>query len=171
MYSCPACHTKSGRAIIVDGKIKIINTSRGIKHIVATALILKDNNILLTQRRTYPFGLETPVGHVEYDESLEQALRREVYEEVGLMVTGETLLAQIEQPISYCRYGVAIEEWAVFLVNYKGHDFIGNNEIEEIVWLPLSDLPLDKLTPNTRVILEALGYIENNSLSKVAKAK
>lgn len=159
IYSCPDCHVKSGQAFIVDGRIKIINTSRGIKHIDVAALIIKDNKILLTERRTYPFGLEIPVGHLEYNETLEQALERELYEEVGLKVSSSTLLAQMEQPVSHCRYGSDIEEWAVFLVEYQGSDFVSNHEIEAIAWFPVNKIPTDRLTAHTRFALQTLGYL------------
>lgn len=165
-YRCDDCKTKSGRAVIFDGKIKTINTSRGIKHIVAAALIIRDNKILLTQRRTYPFGLEVPVGHLEHDETIEETLRREIYEEVGLRVTSATLMMQAEQPESHCRYGAAIEEWAVFLVDVEGYDFVANNEIESAVWLSLDNLPLSQLTPNMIFVLTELGYISPRKSTK-----
>jgi 8-oxo-dGTP diphosphatase len=158
-YYCQSCRTKSGRSFMVDGKIRIIDTSRGVKHIVASALIIRDGKVLLTLRRTYPFGLEFPVGHVEYGESIEEALEREVLEELGVKVTSATLLLQIEQPVSYCRFGSTIEEWAVFSVDYNGQSIIENDEIESVRWVSLHDLPIKELTPNTIVVLRELGYL------------
>lgn len=170
-YQCPDCNKHSGRALIVDGKIKIINTNRGIKHVDVAAIILRDNKILLTERRTYPFGLEIPVGHLEYNESLEQALKREVYEEVGLQVQSMTLLSQMEQPISYCRYGSDVEEWVVYLAECNTDEFISNNEIESIVWIDLDKIPTRRLTPHTTFALQTLGYINKPSSKAAARVR
>ena len=170
-YQCPKCGNRSGRAVIVDNKIKIINTSRGIKHISVAAIIIHDNKILLADRRTYPFGFEIPVGHLEYDETLEDALRREVYEEVGLKISGETLITQIEQPVSYCRYGSDVEEWAVFFAECKGHEFVNNSEFESIQWFPLDAIPVERLTPQTRFILNKLEYIDHKQSGKHKKVR
>lgn len=144
----------------IDSKIKIINTSRGIKHVAAAALIINQGNILFVERRTHPFGLELPAGHVEHGETIEQAVRREVYEEVGLKISGEILLANIEHPESYCRYGSDVEEWAVFLIEYiEGQDYVGNSEIESVTWVPLPKIPTAQLTPPTAFVLEKLGYL------------
>jgi len=160
-YYCPDCKSKSGRALIVDSNIRIIKTSRGIKHIAVAGIIIKDEKMLFVDRRTYPYGLELPAGHVENDESLEEALYREVYEEVSLKVTGATLLAQIEHPESHCRYGSDIEEWSVFLVQTNGgDDFVSSSEIASIVWLPLNDIPRAKLTEPTQYALDVLGYLK-----------
>lgn len=167
-YFCHHCHQKSGKALVVDGRIKIINTSRGIKHIDTAAIIIKGNEMLFTDRRTYPFGLEIPVGHLEYNETIEEAIRREVYEEVGLKVTGATLVTQVEQPVSYCRYGSAIEEWAIFLVEFRGRGVISNNENQAIYWIDKDDIPVEKLTPHTRFALKTLGYINDTATAKKA---
>ncbi len=160
LYSCPVCHQKSGKALIVDGRIKIINTSRGIKHIDAAAIIIRDDKILLLERRTYPYGYMLPAGHLEYDETLEDTLRREVYEEAGLKVKSATLLAQIEHPISYCRYGSDIEEWAVYLVECDGEPYVSNNESEGFKWVPLGELQPAVLSPHARYALYRTGYIK-----------
>lgn len=160
LYQCPGCGHKGGRAFIIDNKIRTIKTSRGIKHIAVAALIIENDHLLVVDRRTYPFGLELPAGHVEYDETLEEALRREVYEEVGIKVTGATLLAQLEHPISYCRYGSDVEEWSIFLIEgRKGETIASNSEVESSSWIPLKHLHRYNLTEPTRVVLGHLGYL------------
>jgi 8-oxo-dGTP pyrophosphatase MutT (NUDIX family) len=162
VYVCPDCSEKSGKALVVDGKIKIISTSRGIKHIDVAALVIQDDKILLMERRTFPYGLTLPAGHLEYSESLEEALEREVYEETGIKVKGATLVGQFEQPESYCRYGADVEEWAVFLVDHGAKDdvIVRNNETEDAYWFPLNALPYDKLSPHTKFALVLLGYVK-----------
>ncbi len=168
-YLCEKCSQKSGKALIIDGKIRVLNTSRGIKHIGIVAVVVRNNKILLTLRRTYPFGLELPGGHVEYGETLEEALRREVFEEVGIKVSGQTLLVQIEQPVSYCRYGSDIEEWTLFSVEYSdGEPFVNNSESEAVRWVDVDRIPVKDLAPMTAYALFRLGYV-NEYLSAQPK--
>lgn len=57
--------------------------NRGPK-LAVDCVILVDGRILLIHRRNPPRGWALPGGFVEYDESVEEAVRREVREETGL---------------------------------------------------------------------------------------
>ena len=62
----------------------------GIEKIVVGAIISRDGKVLVLRRRQDDFlgGLdELPSGHVEHGESVLAALRREVKEETGLVIT------------------------------------------------------------------------------------
>lgn len=67
---------------------------------VAVGIILDSTGrVLITQRPNHvPHGglWEFPGGKIEPDESPSQALRREIKEEVGLIITAERLQSQIE---------------------------------------------------------------------------
>ena len=54
-------------------------------HTSVGVLIHNDNNeLLLIERGTFPFGMAAPAGHVDQHDSCEEAAIAEVREEVGL---------------------------------------------------------------------------------------
>ena len=58
------------------------------KHLGAYAIIIKDNKILLIKKVTGPYDgkLDLPGGTIEFSERPEEALKRELLEEVGIEV-------------------------------------------------------------------------------------
>jgi len=107
--------------------------------VVAAALIDADGRVLLAQRpKGKPLeGLwEFPGGKIEAGESAEQALRRELDEELGIQATIGTRVAHVRH--SY-RSGGAVD-----LQFFAVHTFEGelvNHIFEDMRWTPLKDLP------------------------------
>jgi 8-oxo-dGTP diphosphatase len=69
---------------------------------IVNALFLRDGKVLLgrrsTRRSTYPDLWSFPGGHVEHGETLDEALVREIREEVGVVPTSFSLLVSIADP-------------------------------------------------------------------------
>ena len=65
---------------------------------VVAAVIERDGRILATQRATGAFagGWEFPGGKVERDETLEQALHREIREELDARIEVGELIVEVE---------------------------------------------------------------------------
>ncbi|MGC8549339.1 MAG: (deoxy)nucleoside triphosphate pyrophosphohydrolase [Acidobacteriaceae bacterium] len=114
------------------------NPSKTIRYVVA-ALILRGDEVLVCQRRPdQPMGLkwEFPGGKIEPGESPEEALRRELEEELGIQAHIGSLIAHIRH--NYRNGG------AVDLQFFAVHSFEGeltNLIFHDLRWTQLHTLP------------------------------
>ena len=106
---------------------------------VAAALILRGGEVLIGQRRAdQPMALqwEFPGGKIESGESPEQALARELDEELGIRAVIGPAVTRIRH--NY-RHGGAVD-----LQFFAVHEFAGeieNRIFEQVRWTRLEDLP------------------------------
>jgi 8-oxo-dGTP diphosphatase len=106
---------------------------------VAAALILRGEEVLICQRKAgSPMGLkwEFPGGKIEAGESAEQALRRELDEELGIQAAVGTRVAHVRH--NY-RSGGAVDLQFFAVHSFEGE--ITNHIFEDVRWSPLKDLP------------------------------
>jgi 8-oxo-dGTP diphosphatase len=61
-------------------------------------LFTKDKRIVIIQRKNTPLGYALPGGHIEYGETAEQALIREMKEEVGVHIKIKRLAGVMTDP-------------------------------------------------------------------------
>ena len=100
-------------------------------------MLIRDNHILVERRslskQLLPGVLAIPGGHVNVGESVEQALVRELFEELGIVPQRYapvcTLLHEAEEHRRL--YYFAVEQWT---------GTINAQEADSIQWLPLDDL-------------------------------
>jgi len=116
---------------------------------VATAAIVQheDGRLLLVRRAREPRKgtLSLPGGFVDFGESAESGLRREVLEEVGLKVTSVEFFCSL--PNEYLYRDVAYQVLDLFFtvkVDTTGA-LAAQDEVESIVWLPLDEIELDQI--------------------------
>ena len=106
---------------------------------VAAALIVRAGEVLICQRRPdQPMALqwEFPGGKIEHGESAEQALARELNEELGIVATIGGRVTHIRH--NY-RHGGAVD-----LQFFAVHEFSGeleNRIFQQFKWVSLEDLP------------------------------
>ncbi|MBI2449955.1 MAG: NUDIX hydrolase [Candidatus Nealsonbacteria bacterium] len=103
-------------------------------------VILEEGKILLEKRSYYPFigYWVIPGGHVEYGETVEEAVKREMKEELGISVRIKKLIGVYSDPKRDPRYHVVS---MVFLLERTKGEICLNDESLEFQFFPLDQLP------------------------------
>ena len=118
---------------------------------VAAAVIQKDGRVFATQRGYGPYkdGWEFPGGKIEPGETPEEALAREIREELDAEISVGEKLAQVEY--DYPEFHLSMEcYWATVLTRkllLKEHEaarWLGKNDLFSVEWLP-ADITLLKM--------------------------
>jgi len=115
---------------------------------VVAAIIRKGDMIFATQRGygDYKDGWEFPGGKMETGETPEEALRREIWEELESRITVESLLQTVEWDYPqfhltmHC-YWCRIESGNLTLKEHEAARWLAKDELESVAWLP-ADLTL-----------------------------
>ncbi|HXE05542.1 MAG TPA: (deoxy)nucleoside triphosphate pyrophosphohydrolase [Bryobacteraceae bacterium] len=106
---------------------------------VAAALILRDGQLLIGQRRPdqiMALKWEFPGGKIEAGESPQQALARELHEELGIQAVIGPAIIRIRH--NY-RHGGAVDLQFFAVREFTGE--IQNQIFNEVRWVKLTDLP------------------------------
>jgi 8-oxo-dGTP diphosphatase len=122
---------------------------------VVAALIRDDGKLLVCQRKrgtSFAMMWEFPGGKVKPGETLEQALVRELEEELGAKVTigSEVYRAQHR----YAELSDAIE--LIFFNAHLDPNKVQNLVFEQIGWIHASELPSMNFLPADRELIEKL---------------
>ena len=126
-----------------------------IKHIhVAVGVILgTDGRILLAKRPDHLHmggRWEFPGGKVEDDESIQQAMTRELKEELDIEVKAMEPLIEVRH--DYGDKQVFLDTWFVTRFSGKEHGVEG----QELAWVAVSELPDFRFPDANQPIVEAL---------------
>ena len=120
-------------------------------HVVA-AIIRQDDKIFATQRGygDYKDGWEFPGGKIEPGETSEQALVREIQEELDMTVRVERHVADVsyDYPQFHLEMGCylcSIAEGAPRLLEHEAACWLAAEDIDSVDWLPADVLVVDAL--------------------------
>jgi 8-oxo-dGTP diphosphatase len=117
---CPHCGRYANRGVSID------------------ALIVKNNKILLIKRGSEPFkgfwGI--PGGYVDWEESAEEAVKREVSEELGLTVKTVQFIGIYTDPKRHPNQTIDI----AYAATISGEPKIGD-DAQAFQWADLDNLP------------------------------
>ena len=119
---------------------------------VVAAIIYKDEAYFATQRGYGEFeGMwEFPGGKIEPDESPEDALKREIQEELGVDITIEELLCTTEYDYPsfhltmHC-YLCSVASGKIELREHKSARWLTAETLDSVEWLPADKDVIDKL--------------------------
>ena len=119
---------------------------------VVAAVIKRNNKIFVTQRGYGEFkdGWEFPGGKVEKGETKEEALIREIKEELDTVIKVDSYLDTIEYDypdfhLSMDCFVCSIVEGNLVLKEHEDSKWIKKEEIDTLNWLPADLIILDKV--------------------------
>ena len=103
-----------------------------IKHIGVYGLIIKEGKILLIKKKGGPYDgkLDLPGGTIEFNEDIEEALIRELKEEVGIEITDNKLFDVVTTNVNWIYKNEDIETKHIAIL-YKINEF--ENEIKDTI--------------------------------------
>jgi 8-oxo-dGTP diphosphatase len=132
---------------------------------VAAAIIRDGNKVFATQRGygDYKDGWEFPGGKIEPDETPQQALAREIKEELDTVIEVDDLLTTIEYDypafhLSMHCFWCRIVEGTPVLKEHEAARWLDADSLDTVDWLPadLSIIPMIKDKMNDQVTAEIL---------------
>lgn len=110
---------------------------------VVAAVIMKDGKVFATQRGYGEFkdGWEFPGGKVEAGESPEEALRREIREELEVEVNVGDLIDTIEYDypafhLSMKCYACTFAGGSPHLLEHEAARWLSADQLDSVAWLP-----------------------------------
>ena len=138
------------------GELRKLVGHRPLLMVGATVLIMDNENRLLLLKRVDNEFWGPPGGAVELGEVVEEAAKRETFEETGLEICKMALLGIFSDPEQFYRYPSGDEVYNVTIV-YLCREAYGkvhlSSEHTEWHWFALSEIPED-LSPPIKPIIE-----------------
>lgn len=109
-------------------------------HTSVGMIIIRENKLLLIERKKFPIGFAPPAGHVDMGETYQEAASRELVEEVGLEAVSISSLfkGRLENPCR--RVDGTYHEWEVYLIDTQGEVISNTEETKSHRWVTKEEL-------------------------------
>lgn len=149
-------------------KLTRLNAHGQKVHTTVAAMFFDKNeeSILMIEKADPAYGNKYSIiaGHVEDNESIREAFKRELYEELGLEDVDFEIMKTFKELSDSCRYDVHVHDWHVFLVDYipeTNKVRFDKSEIKSLKWIKLADLPefSKSLTSGAYSLFKAMKFI------------
>ena len=128
------------------------------------AFIKKDDSVLLLKREHEPSKGEwsLPGGLVNLGERIEDAIKREVEEEVGLKVDVVSII-DVFDSIEYDGKGRVRFHYVIvgFMVEPIGGEVRGSEEASQVRWFNVDELKDLEMTSTTRKLLKEVNFLKD----------
>lgn len=117
-------------------------TEHKIPRLTVDGLLVEKGKILLVRRNIEPFkgSWVLPGGHVEFGETVEDALRREIAEELGVSVKVKRLVG-VYSSLGRDPRGHTVT--LAYLIEREGGEITIDREASEFKFFPLKRLPIE----------------------------
>lgn len=147
---CPHCGSGSFRAVsdkeflCADGcGFRFFTNSAAA---VAAVIVDGDGRVMLSRRAVEPWKgmLDLPGGFVDPGESLEEALKRELREELDFEPADATYLCSYPNRYIFSGYMVRTTD-AAFVCHADSHAFEAKDDIDAIEWYAVDEMPMERV--------------------------
>jgi 8-oxo-dGTP diphosphatase len=119
---------------------------------VVAAIIIKDGCLFATQRGygEWKDWWEFPGGKIEQGETLEEALKREIREELSAEINVDEFLCTVEYDypkfhLSMHCYVCSLLTEALHLNEHEAARWLKNSELDRVKWLPADKIIVEQL--------------------------
>lgn len=156
-YQCYVCTKILPQAYSMDSRVKFALTKNNKPKHFMTAMILVNNQkeVLMINRRAFPFAWSLVLGHIHNGESLKSAGIRELMEETG--ITSKHIKYLFTTTVNNaCDIGVDKHMIYAFKVTVPHNALIiPNSEAREARWLSSSEIKkLDSISGKAKAVLK-----------------
>ena len=141
-------------------RVKKLELNGRIMHYGIGAVIKKGDKYLLIDRADKPYGFACITGHIRRDENPEDALVREVKEEVNLEILSHKLMFERMINNRECKSGRVLHHCYIFEVGVKSNTEIEiNDEVKSARWYSIEQIKGLKLEPLWKFFFKKIGVI------------
>jgi 8-oxo-dGTP pyrophosphatase MutT (NUDIX family) len=120
----------------------------------------KEGRILMIERKFAPLGWAGPAGHVDEGETPEEAMKREVKEEIGLEVKDAKLLYHEFLPWNKCHSGGIGHDWYFYeILEWAGEIKREESEVKNFKWVKPENIKNLQLEEAYQYWFKKLGYL------------
>ena len=126
----------------------------------SVVILFNENKKVLIEVRSDDGFYDFPGGGIDQGETAEDAAKRELLEETGIIADELTLFNVYSGPITYYKYHNGDEIYGIDCVyiakQYHGELIPQKEEVESLIFMDINDIPEDKLSIRNKQIIKDL---------------